>query len=449
VKRLLWIFFGSLGLLVLAGIIVAMRQPKAITSGPLALPDGEVVRVVGVTYGTNHFLGRPLARLVAHTPAAIQVVLKRLLGSKAVLLGSTITSDPMLVVWLGSTTTNATPPTGSGYINAFLSDSSGFISGGDASAYGWWSNPQGLQFRVFPRRDRFLSLNFFYHSATGGVRRCGSLPFANPLHSRFPQWQPEPLPATRHAGDVTLTLDKASTGHDQNTSYKSSSGGGRAVEFTTNRLDGQNRTICAIHVHSLANTNEVWLVANEEVSDATGNKAGNTSLGWGSYEDGYFTFEPSLWPSESAWKLRCEIKRAKGFAPTEMFSFRGVPLGSLEGTNRIGWTTNLGGISITLVQVVRRPPNTNSSWSSDQLSQAHFSTTGLTNDLHLDLLSVRTDDGTNLDSPSSSSGGTERTYSFRNIPSAAKTADFTFAVQRGRWVEFIVKPEVGPFSLEY
>jgi hypothetical protein len=448
-KRLLRVFFGGLGLIVLAGIIVAVRQEPPISSGPLALPDGAVVRVVGVTYGTNHFVGRPLARLVAHTPAAMQIVLKRLLGSKAVLLGSTTTSDPMLVVWLGSATTNATPPTGSGYINAFLSDSSGFISGGDASVYGWWSTPQGLQFRIFPRRDRLLSLNFFYHSATGGVIRCGSLPFANPLHGKFPQWQPEPLPATRQAGEVTVTLDKASTGHDQNTTYKSSNGGGRVVEFTTNRLDGQNRTVCAIHVHSLTNTNEVWLVANEEVSDATGNKAGNTSLGWGTYEDGYFTFEPGLWPSESAWKLRCEIKRAKGFAPTEMVSFRNVPLGSVGGTNRIGWTTNFGWVTVTLVQVVRRAPNTNSSWSSDQLSQVHFRTAGLTNDLHLDLLSAQTDGGTNLDSPSWSSGGTERTYSFRNIPSEAKTADFTFAVQRGRWVEFIVKPQIGPFSLEY
>jgi hypothetical protein len=132
-----------------------------------------------------------------------------------------------------------------------------------------------------------------------------------------------------------------------------------------------------------------------------------------------------------------------------MVSFRNVPLGSLEGTNRIGWTTNFGWVTVTLVQVVRRAPNTNSSWSSDQLSQVHFSATGLTNDLHLDLLSAQTDGGTNLDSPSWSSGGTERTYSFRNIPSEAKTADFTFAVQRGRWVEFIVKPQIGPFSLEY
>src|ERR1039457_651359 len=116
-KRLLWVFFGSLGLIVLAGIILAVRPPPPVTSGPLTLPNGATVRIVGVTYGTNHFVGRPLARLVAHMPAAIQTVFKRLLGSQAVLLGSATTSDPMLVVWLGRATTNANPPTGSGYIN--------------------------------------------------------------------------------------------------------------------------------------------------------------------------------------------------------------------------------------------------------------------------------------------------------------------------------------------
>ena len=84
-KRSLWVFFGSLGLIVLAGIIVAVRQPPPVASGLLTLPDGVVVRIVGVTYGTNHFIGRPLARLVAHMPAAMQTVLKRLLGSHAVL----------------------------------------------------------------------------------------------------------------------------------------------------------------------------------------------------------------------------------------------------------------------------------------------------------------------------------------------------------------------------
>jgi len=67
-RRFIWGFFGSLGLMVLASIVVAVRQPKPPFSGPLTLPDGAVVRVVGVTYGTNHLVGRPLARAVAHLP---------------------------------------------------------------------------------------------------------------------------------------------------------------------------------------------------------------------------------------------------------------------------------------------------------------------------------------------------------------------------------------------
>jgi hypothetical protein len=190
-------------------------------------------------------------------------------------------------------------------------------------------------------------------------------------------------------------------------------------------------------------------VAGEEVSDATGNKAPNTSFGWGSVEEGYFSFEPGLWPSESAWKLRCEIKRARGFDPGDTFVFRDIPLGSLDETNLIRRATNFSGVTVTLDHIIRRAPNTNSSWSSEKLSQVQFTTAGLTNDLHLDLLSARTDMGTNLDCGSWSSGGSCLTYNFRNIPLVAKTADFTFAVQRGRWVEFTVKPEVGIARREY
>ena len=372
-----------------------------------------------------------------------------LLGNWAALQGSTTTSEPKLIIWLGRATNNATAPPGSGYFTALLSDASGFISGDHASIYGWWSNPEQMQFGVIPRRDPVIAVNFFYHAPTGGVSRCGSLPFANPLYGAFPQWQPEPLPATRRAGDVAVTLEKVSTGHDQNSSVRADSNGHVIHEFGTNRVDGQNRTVCFIQFQPLTNTNQVWCVAAEEVSDATGNKARNTSFGWGSIEEGYFSFEPGLWPNESAWKLRCEIKRARGFDPGETFVFRDIPFGSLGATNQIRCATNFSGVTVTLDHIIRRAPNTNSSWSSEDLSQAHFTTAGLSNGVHLDLLSARTDTGTNLDCGSWSSSGSWRNYSYRNVPLEAKTADFTFAVQRGRWVEFTVKPEVGLARREY
>jgi hypothetical protein len=448
-NRVLWVFFGSLGVIALAGIIVALRQPPPVATGPLNLPDGSVVRIVGVTYGTNHLVGRPLARLVAQMPSPAQVVLKRLLGRRVALQWSTTTAEPALIVWLGRSTNNASASRGSGYFTALLSDASGFISGDSASLYSWWANPEQMSFRCFPRRDQTITVNFYHHNPTGGVSRCGSLPFTNPLYRKFPQWQPEPLPATRQAGDVAVTVKKLSTGHDNSSGQKNLKGGGRAIGFGTNRLDGQNTTVCAVHLRSLVNTNEVWFVANVEVSDATGNKSRNGSIGWGSYEDGYFTFAPGLWTNEAAWKLRCEIKRAQGFAPGETFVFRDVPLGSLDQTNRLGWTTNLNGVAVTLDHVLRRAPNTSNSWSSRDLSQVQVKTAGLTNGLHLDLLSVRTDLGTNLQSGGWSSTDTWREYSFRDIPLEAKSLDFTFAVHTSRWVEFTVKPEVGPLELEY
>jgi hypothetical protein len=448
-RRLLFLFFGSLGLIVLAGIIVALRQPKPVTSGPLSLPDGSVVRILAVTYGTNHVVGRPLARLVARMPHHVQAALVRLLGKRAALEFSTSTYEPRLIIWLGRTTNNAPTPTGSSYFTAFLSDASGFIAGDHASMYGWWSNPEQMQFGVVPRRDPVIAVNFFYHSPTGGVTRCGSLPFANPLYGAFPQWRPGPLPATRRVGDVAVTLEKLSTGHDQNTAYHSAQNGRSILEFGTNRVGGQNTTVCFVQLRPLTNTNQTWVVASEEVADATGNKARSTSLGWGSYEQGYFDFEPSLWPSESAWKLRCEIKRARGFDPDETFVFHGIPLGGLDETNQLRCATNFSGVSVTLDHIIRRAPNTNSPWSSANLSQVQFTTAGLTNGQYLDLLSARTDTGTNLDCGSWSSGGAQRAYSYRNVPLEAKTVDFTFAVQRGRWVEFTVKPELGNARREY
>jgi hypothetical protein len=448
-RRLLFIFFGSLGLIVLAGIVVALRQPKPTASGPLSLPDGSVVRILAVTYGTNHVVGRPLARFVARMPAAVQAGLLYLLGKRAALQFSTTTSEPKLIIWLGRATNNAATPPASSYVTAFLADASGFISGDHASIYGWWSNPEQMQFGVIPRRDPVIAVNFFYHSPTGGVTRCGTLPFANPLYGNFPQWRPEPVPATRRAGDVAMTLEKVSTGHDQNSSVRADSNDRVSHEFGTNRVDGQNSTVCFIRLQSLIDSNQVWCVAGEEVSDATGNKARNTSLGWGSFEEGYFSFEPGLWPSESAWKLRCEIKRVRGFDSGDTFVFRDIPFGSLGATNVISCATNFSGVSVILDHTIRRAPNTNSSWSSEELSQVQFTTAGLTNGLHLDLLSARTDRGTNLDCGSWSSGDRQRTYNYRNVPLEAKTVDFTFAVQRGRWVEFTVKPEVGIARREY
>ena len=57
---------------------------------------------------------------------------------------------------------------------------------------------------------------------------------------------------------------------------------------------------------------------------------------------------PGLWPTEAAWKLKVEIKRTEGFRQEEIFMFNHVPLGALDRTNTIAWSTNVAGLTVTL-----------------------------------------------------------------------------------------------------
>ena len=234
-KRILWFFFGTLGLIALAGLLVALWQPEPVASAPLTLPDGSVARVLAATYGTNHVVGPPLARVVAHLPGILQLAAKRLLGRRAVLKCSTTTTEPRLVVWLDRNTNHWSALPGHGYLDAFLSDASGFVSGGKSQLFDWSLNSVQLEFAVFPRRDRAIAMNFFYHSPTGGVTQCGTLRFANPVYGKYPEWVPEPLPATHRVGDVAATLEKLSTGHDHSSGDESAADGGRIIRFGTSR----------------------------------------------------------------------------------------------------------------------------------------------------------------------------------------------------------------------
>jgi hypothetical protein len=353
-----------------------------------------------------------------------------------------------MVVWLDRATNQPAGSSGIPYFDVLLSDANGFMSGDAAWLFGGWSpNPQILRFTAIPRRDPVIALNFFCPSPTGGVQQCGSLSFPKPVYGRFPQWTPEVLPATKRVGDVEVTLERLSTGHNSAMSQRSLAGGGSVIEFGANGSGGRNNTICLLRLRSLTNTNQVWQVAGEELSDATGNRVHNTAFSCGGPGDDYFRFEPGLWTNESAWKITCEIKRVKGFAAEEMITFRDVPLGGLGATNRVGWTSNFNGISITLADISRRQPNTNSSWSSDSCSRVNFVVNGVGNGLQLDLFATRADNGADLDCVSWSGSGSTRGYSFRSIPPDAKTADFTFTLQRSRWVEFTVRPEVGAARL--
>lgn len=445
-RRRWFLVLGAVAIVL--GLAIAIIFPsKPTTSESLLLPDGTALRIVDVTYGTNHLFGTPLGRLVAKLPPRMGRVAKDLLGARAAIYQTHNSAEPSLVVWLERSTNSPTGQILGGHVSAMLADGAGFVSGEKASLWGFGMGIERLEFPVVPRRDPLLRVEVSYRGRAGGMEQVGSLSVENPVYGLYPHWTPETLPATKRVGELEVTLNKISAGHRASTSHSSGPGNTRVIEFGTNSPNSRGMCVCLLSARSVSGSNDAWRVVSLRISDATGNSAKGSTMSFFNDEP-YFMFRPGLWPSEVAWKLVCELKRSEGHDLGDLITFRDVPLGQVGATNRIGWATNFQGVTITLDNMVRKPPLTNDSGSSLELSGVRLTHSKLTTNTYLDFVTLVADSGETVRLGSSEASATERTYSFRELPTEAKTADITFAVHRSWWVEFMVKPEVGTARLE-
>jgi hypothetical protein len=259
----------------------------------------------------------------------------------------------------------------------------------------------------------------------------------NPAHKKFPQWTPEPLPNTKKADGISVTLHAFGTGLDH--SYTSTWVQNRElVQFKPKRQDGNNYSAFNVSFEENGQTNAPWTVANTFFADATGNEISNSSRsGSGS---GIYLVSPSLWPNEAAWKLKLVVKRTANFATNDLFVFKNVPVGNLNETNALNLSTNIGGAKITFDHfVLRSGPTNKNRWSSYDFSELQINGKDIPEDHYFDLLEARVA-AEKLEVPSRGSSGEKQTFYFREIPANAQTIDLTFALHRSRTVEFLVKP---------
>ena len=401
----------ALTFLVVVLVVVPRKPVQAPPSAWLMFPDGSSNRIVAVTYGTNHLIGPPLGRMIARLPDAVQDELP-------VLIHQTETPQPALVVWIEHRANPGAPPPAFGAAYERLSAGDGFISGPQNSPVGCFGTADigPAVFEAFPRRDPKLTVNFFYLLPTGQVTNCGSLQFPNPLHRAYPEWQPEPLPAKKATSEFEVTLLAVHTRNDNT-----------RVDLRISQPAG----------------GVTWQIIGVESSDATGNSIHNFPMNWsGRGNDIGFSLQSGLWPSKKAWKLKFEIARTTGFPQDSLLTFKNVPLGLVNSSNAIGWTTNFAGVTLTLAGITRRTPNTNAFGNRLPPSNVKFTNSRLPAGTRLDLLRIAYDQGTTNQSESFSFSDNERNYSLSQIPLDAKTADFTFAVHQSRFVEFIVHPEL-------
>ena len=451
--RLIALVAALLVVILVAALLWPASRPQW-----LDLPDGRSVRIYAVTYGTNHVAGSLLGRLIARLPQKLGDPLVKLTGNRLTVSRIT-TAAPELVVWLEQRNFAVTPVTSRYTLNpqSFLCDSSNHVSGGNVWGSTWFGSPTNSTrlvpaiCPVFPRRNPVISMVFFCYDSSGHSTNGGSLQFKNPAYRTYPEWQPEVLPATKHAGDVEVTLLGLHTSYNSPPQPRYDPARFVEINGAPSRGDGQNSTLVDAEVRSLSNSAGAWAISSIRFSDATGNEtAGSSTTSWpwevknGGVSGEGFSVQPSLWPSEKAWKLQLEVKQTGGFSAENLFSFKNVPLGAVGASTAPRWTTNFASIALTLDSTTRQPPYSRAGAPTTSSMTVMFTNSQLPAGTHLDLLSMVDDQGT-TNRPSVINFSTlERIYSYDEIPLGAKTATFNFAVHQSRTVEFTVHPELPP-----
>ena len=433
-------FVTSLLMLALLAVAtwVLIRPPGLPpATAPLPLPDGSSVSVMTTTYGTRHRIGPWLAHLVDRLPGRARVWAFQWLGNSAALRFSADTSEPMLLVWvLRNPITNSAALPRHAY-TVQLADAQGALAGQTVNYVGY--PLEHLQFSLFPRRDRELRLRFFERGSSPKTQDCGTLTVPNPFYAAYPEWTPEALPARRETKEFVATLSQVTTGHGMGLTHTALADGSTRVTRAPGRPGEVNYTWVKLDVRSAPPTNTQWQVAGVEITDATGNRCEDTMISWDNAAAG-FAFYPALWPGET-YRLKLQLRRNNHLPAEELMTFRSVPLGNLDQKTPIHQTQTAKGVTLALEHVLRRAPNTNDAWSGNQLSQVTFTNAPLPAGLHLEFLEGTFDTGETAEAATSTRTETERTYCFKAVPTTARTADFRFAVQPLRTVEFTVRPQ--------
>lgn len=431
----------SVLLAVAAGVAALLWHAGAFSSPQYVTIGGQTYRFAGLTYGTNHLVGTWLGKLVARLPKPLAGAVTAIAGS-----GQTQTTTslrPSVCVWLESQRPIATTGGGTIYY-ALLADENGIMAGRQAiNSAGGYMSPRwvGAMFSDLPRRNRTVQCVLFQYvppdGQPGKYNEVGRIHFTNPLYGQYPQWQPESLPAVKTNGDLAVTLEGFISGVSGSTSSEPDGHGGWHVANARATAGEEPHAAFDLTFRSSGNTNEEWTFHGGELSDATGNSIRAES--WGNTEK-HFTMGPTLWPSEAAWRLKLELKRTAGFAPDELAVFHDLTVPTIGGTNKPSLTNMVNGVEIDVTKFLRAPDITGSSWNSNNASDIHVHHSTLPKDMSFDFVRAETDDHRQLEVVSRSWSDNDYDVGFKSIPTNATRLNLTYAVQKTRTVEFMVKP---------
>jgi hypothetical protein len=418
----LWLLLAAVILFAVAGLV--RRELKL--SLTRELPDGSMLRVAAVSFGTNHVF-------TESKPANWQLALGRKLPfSLASRLGWSFN--------IGASAMQANPPgftnlvlfiihdgpknsSGSYQIEAFDDDGNSFDasegggnSGGPDASGRHYHLLQSRALDAFPRRCKNIGLRFLDNQSNTTV---AEFHIPNPASGTFPVWTPEPLPATREADGVEAKLLDFTTGLD--------SSGGHGPHRTKTQL--------TLRLAEFGQTNCLWAPRRIAVSDATGNlwfAYAPASKAKGIPGNVYtLSFPGTLWAGEAAWKLRIELVQSAGFPPEELLTMSNIMGPGMNFSS--AFSTNIGGCRIK-VDANRKVPGLRNVYVS-------LAAENMPEDERLILVKVTDDQNRPGKIKNRNEWLNWRSTFDLTMPPDATNLNLEFARHRSRFVEFLASPK--------
>jgi hypothetical protein len=292
-----------------------------------------------------------------------------------------------------------------------------------------------------PRRSALLHLEPLFRLPDGTLTNLGPFEIKNPWYAEYPQWIPEPIPQSRTNRELSLTLNRLTSGR---MASRSAHFGGipnrpdtrvTRLEFATKEAGDD---VYHYSVHSI------------RFSDATGNRwdhyPRHPSLGqssWMFQNDVEILGE--LWPGEDAWKI--EVGLIPNSDVEEDYGI-GLPTIRLPAPNSFlelnGQSGGLPGrIESLLVLPNGTPPPTNWAWMQVQ-GPAYSVGIKLKSNIEEQLFEIRsvTDEkGVELQKPNQVAvDGFTRLFIFRSV-GGATSINLNLGLPEIRKFEFIARPE--------
>ena len=409
---------GLLALLLLlllgAGVVIFWPKSGESIGHTVAFSDGTTMTLKAVTCGTEHrYLGGgPWQKIVSMLPRKLAL----LFGDRRSTL---TTSRASIAFWFERK--GGGPRSGDPQL--VLCDENGYgISGGH-----WLMRPgmmEGWAFESWPRRGRMFTLHIYERASRyPEAKLIGEFAIRNPKPQKYPVWTPAPLPVTARVDDLSVTLVDLMSGVGR---------GSNKWKPAPNPTVSQTRA--GFSVERNGQPTREWEIVQAETSDATGNFVGQL---WGTSRDKdleYAQLQPHPWPAEAAWKLRVGFSQRVNFAPDELWTLRGIPLGAPDPTNGVVAQTNLQGVLLEFTgQAGRRGLGPGDCFN--------FRLTPGRKDLRMSV--ARAVDNLGKDAKLGGSHESQQEWAFAlQAGTNATSIDLTVALHRTRYVEFLAKPQI-------